>query len=251
MSDFLARFHESLEAYLYGAPEDPAVMKAAHPEWEVSLERLGIYGEFVPYYVFETLSALFSGARSFVEPAAWEDLCRRYFLRRTSTFYEINSLGRGFPEWLREQPEGSDLAADVALFEFSRHEIFIARGEVPASAEVLSVNPTLGTLQLGHQVTRWAKLARAAEEADEGREVPAPEPGAELVLLWRHPRDLLANYWTAKPRTLLALKIVLEGIPIGVAASEGGVSEEEIRQVIVEAIEHGLLLAPAEGLDSV
>lgn len=244
MSDFLARFHESLEAYLYTSPDDPSQMQAAHPGWEVDLERLGIYGEFVPYYVFETLSALFSGARSFVAPEAWEELCRRYYLRRTSRFYEINSLGREFPEWLREQPEGTPLAADVALFESSRHEIFIARGEVPREVEALSVNPTLATLQLGHHVTRWAKLAREAEDAGDGREVLPPEPGEELVLLWRHPETLLANYWTAKPRTLLALKIVLEGIPLSAAAEQGGIPEAEIRAVIAEATEQGLLLAP-------
>lgn len=242
MSEFLTRFHESLEAYVWGSPDDPSVMQAAHPDWEVDLERLAIYGEFIPCYLQDTLDALFSATKSLLPADDWAALSKRYYHLRTSRHYEINHLAHEFPEWLRAQPEGSDMAADVALFELTRHQVFTGRAEVaaPSPGEPLSVNPTLTTLQLGHRVSFWEKLR---SEADEHAAVPAaPEVGEELVLLWRHPETLLSNYWAAKPRTLLALKIVLEAIPLEEAAAAGGVAADEIRLVIDEAVEHGLLL---------
>jgi hypothetical protein len=242
MSEFLTRFHESLEAYVWGSPDDPRVMQAAHPDWDVNLERLAIYGEFIPYYLQDTLDALFSATKSLISDEAWGALSKRYYALRTSRHYEINHLAHEFPEWLRTQPEGSEMAADVALFELTRHQVFTGRAEVPAEVEALSVNPTLTTLQLGHRVSFWEKLR---SEADEHAALPAsPEVGEELVLLWRHPKTFLSNYWTAKPRTLLALKIVLEAIPLEEAAAAGGVEPDEIRTVIDEAVEHGLLLRP-------
>lgn len=241
-SEFLSRFHDSLEAYVWGAPSDPTVMQAAHPEWDVDLKRLAIYGEFIPYYQTDTLEALFSATRTLLDPNAWGPLCERYYGLKTSRHYEINHLAYDFPEWLRTQPEGSDMAADVAAFELTRHQVFTAKNEVAGEVEALSVNPTLTTIQLGHKVSFWAKLR---SEADEVAAVPAaPEVGEELVLLWRHPENLLANYWAAKPRTLLALKIVIESIPLEEAAAAGGVEADEIRKVIAEAVQHGLLLCP-------
>lgn len=243
MSEFMTRFHESLEAYVWGSPDDPQVMRDAHPEWEVDPKRLAIYGEFIPCYLQDTLDALFSATLSLIPVEDWAALSRRYYQLRTSRHYEINHLAHEFPEWLRGQPEGTDMAADVALFELTRHQVFTGRQEVPSQVEALSVNPTLTTLQLGHRVSFWEKLR---SEADEHAAVPAaPEVGQELVLLWRHPVTFLSNYWAAKPRTLLALKIVLEAIPLEEAAAAGGVDPDEIRAVIDEAVEHGLLLRPA------
>lgn len=245
------RFHASLEAYVWGSPHDSQVMRDAHPEWEVDPARLAIYGEFIPQYLADTLEALFSAARSLLAPEDWDPLCKRYYRLRTSRHYEINHLAYDFPDWLRKQPEGSEVAADVALFELSRHQVFVDPTEIPTEVEVLSVNPTLTTLQLGHHVCRWAKARSEGEDGEAGQETaedepaPAPEPGTELVLLWRHPETLFANYWAAFPRTLLALKIVLESIPLEEAAAAGGVDPDEIRTVIEEAVEHGLLLRPS------
>jgi len=242
VSEFMTRFYASLEAYVWGSPDDPSVMQAAHPEWDVNLERLGIYGEFIPSYVEDTLGALFSATKCLISGEAWEALMKRYYALQTSKHYEINHLAHEFPDWLRAQPEGSAMAADVALFEMTRHQVFTNRQEVPRAVEALSVNPSLTTLQLGHKVSFWEKLR---SEADENAALPAaPQVGEELVLLWRHPETLLSNHWAAKPRTLLALKIVLESIPLEEAAAAGGVDPAEIRTVIDEAVEHGLLLRP-------
>ena len=137
MSEFMTRFHESLEAYVWGSPDDPLVMQAAHPEWEVDLKRLAIYGEFIPCYLQDTLDALFSSTKSLISCEAWKALSKRYYALRTSRHYEINHLAHEFPEWLRTQPEGSDLAADVALFELTRHQVFTGRQELSAEVEAL------------------------------------------------------------------------------------------------------------------
>jgi hypothetical protein len=243
VSEFMDRFYASMESYIWDAPHDPRAMIEQHPGWEVDAERLGIYGEFVPLYQRTCLEALFGRTRRVLEPG-WRAIVDRYYATRPNHGYEINHLGHGFPDYLRSHEDLPPSAAEVALFELTVHQVYVTNTEIPAEVATLELNPTLQTLEFSHRVCAW--VLREGELSCSQRDEPSqgPERGQELVLVWRHPQTLFANYRVATPPNLLALKIAIEGIDPAQAAEEGGVEEADVRAALAAEVTRGLLLAP-------
>ncbi|MGE0712953.1 MAG: putative DNA-binding domain-containing protein [Planctomycetota bacterium] len=240
MSEFLERFHRGMADYIWDSPDDPSPLQAAFPGWEVNAERLAIYGDFISWYVRDCLQLLFPRTRRVMGEEAWLAAVADYYRTRPSRHYEINVLGQGFPEWLAEREGLHPAVPQVATFELTIHEIYASETELLAEEGAEPepcVNPTLQTVELAFEVCDWA---REAGREGEGPLDPPPA-GAELALLWRN-RRLLVSYAAATPRTLLALKVSLEGIPLADAAAAGGVSEDEVRAALDEQVERGLLL---------
>jgi len=239
-SEFLQRFHAAMEGYVWGSPDDPQPLLDAFPGWEPNRERLAIYGEFVQYYQGECLAALYGRTQELMGEPAWGELLRAYYGIRPAHGYQINTLGHDFPGFLAEQQAIPAYLPQVALFELTKHLVYTSEEAHPTEVEAISVNPTLQTLQLTHQVCGWAKAAA-------GREEPVSEPppaGEELALLWRNPTSLRANYVAAGPRSLLALKIALEGISVEEAAAAGGVEPSDVVDALREQAGFGLITLP-------
>ena len=240
MSEFLERFHAAMEGYVWGSPDDPQPLLDAFPEWKPNTERLAIYGEFIQYYQGECLSALYGRTQELLGEAAWGELLRAYYAIRPAHGYQINTLGHDLPAFMAEQGALAPHLAQVALFELTKHLVYTSEETHPAEVEAPSVNPTLQTLQLTHQVCGWAK---AAAQRPEPVGEPPPE-GEELALLWRNPTSLRANYVAAGPRSLLALKIALEGISVEEAAAAGGVEPADVLDALHEQAGFGLISLP-------
>ena len=71
-----------------------------------------------------------------------------------------------------------------------------------------------------------------------------PEPGGELVLVWRHPQTGETRAQAATDEDLLALKIVMEEINPGAVASTGKVPVGAVDAAVDRAVEKGILLQP-------
>ncbi|MDF1577118.1 MAG: thio(seleno)oxazole modification radical SAM maturase SbtM, partial [Desulfobulbales bacterium] len=71
-----------------------------------------------------------------------------------------------------------------------------------------------------------------------------PEPGRELVLIWRRPGDGELTMKVADEEDLLVLKIVLENLATGEVAAAGNVPAVTIERALERAVSRGLIRAP-------
>lgn len=95
-----------------------------------------------------------------------------------------------------------------------------------------SVNPSLELLKLhGIGLTDIAL-------GNEGE----PEPGEEMVVVWKQPRSLAVCCRPALANDLLALKLIHESIDLTQAANESGVTVGAVEAVLFQAVEDGLIL---------
>lgn len=95
-----------------------------------------------------------------------------------------------------------------------------------------SVNPSLELLELQGIGLADIALGREGE----------PEPGEEMVLVWKHPQSLAIRCRPALANDLLALKLIHETIDLTQAANESGVTVGAVETVLFQAVEDGLIL---------
>lgn len=96
------------------------------------------------------------------------------------------------------------------------------------------VNPALAELE--HPFQRRAYVRR------QGR--GQPEPAREMALPWRHPERLVTMFLAANKRSLLTLKLAVEGLTPPRAAAATGVAEAGIRATVESCVAGGLVLSP-------
>ena len=101
------------------------------------------------------------------------------------------------------------------------------------------INPSLHVLQLS-----WRHLGPHAVSKIPGAGTQQPEPGEEILLVWKSPRDGKVVARAAGTDDLLALKLVVEGISPHEAAASGAVSEGAIENILARAADIGIVLAP-------
>lgn len=125
---------------------------------------------------------------------------------------------------------------DLARLEWALYQISKSSIAIPTQAE-LTINPSLVLLPLSHK-NLFELINGDAPESD--------VETAEDVhgLLWRYPSIDEIRYREADDDDLLALKLVLEEIPVEQAASEGGVSVASIEAILHHGVSQGILLAP-------
>ena len=111
--------------------------------------------------------------------------------------------------------------------------------EIPSTVESLCLNPTVQLVQIA-----WKNLPCFFSPTQE-RDVPLPEPGNELVVVWKSPGSVEIQLRTATKQDLLALKMVAEGISPGEAAAAANVQLSIVRAALDAAAHDGILLAPA------
>jgi hypothetical protein len=237
MKPGLKAFFDSMDAFL-SAPGGLQRLLAAHPGWAEAPSRVALYGHFVRNHVRTALEKLFPLTQASVTPEQWTELVRDYDATKPGRHYDINRIGEGLPGFLADVTAARGLpefVPSLARFEWADWAVFVSREQVPTRAERLTVNPTLTVLQ--HPF----RLAPFIHAKAQGR---APEPGEEMMLLWRHPEQLRTWFMVGKERALLVVKMALEGLSPRDVAAATGVAEEVVQQAVAECTENGLVIAP-------
>lgn len=100
------------------------------------------------------------------------------------------------------------------------------------------LNPTLQTIELS-----WRHLVSLTrKDSDDGGVVP--EPGREVVLLWRHPGSGEVSVKVADDEDLLVLKIILENLLVDDVAVTGDIPIGAVDRALDRAAVRGFILAP-------
>jgi selenobiotic family peptide radical SAM maturase len=137
----------------------------------------------------------------------------------------------------RGRPEIPDYLPDLARLERALFSAGMA--EVPSQVESLCLNPTVRLVQIA-----WKNLPCYFNPTQE-RDLPLPEPGNEVVVVWKNPGSVEVQVRTATKQDLLALKMVAEGISPGEAAAAANVQLSIVHAALDAAARDGILLAPA------
>ncbi|WP_426753503.1 DNA-binding domain-containing protein [Myxococcus sp. Y35] len=245
MKPSLRDFFDSMGAYLARpGPESLSALYARHPGWEAPRERVALYGDFVVGHVRAALEKVFPLTRKAVGQGAWDALVEGFTRTRPARHHELNHLCEGFPAFVADTSAPRGLApfvAALARFEWTDFAVYAAEDAGPECVARLTANPTLVVLEHGFRLCAYVR-ARGAPAA--------PEAGAELALLWRHPEQLKTFYMAATPPALLVLKMAVEGLPLEDVVSATGMPEAELRATVARHAQDGLVFLPASSAQS-
>jgi uncharacterized protein len=191
----------------------------------------------VRHHVVHGLEKLYPLVRRGVGEVAWAELVRRYAAGRPARHFEPNRLGEAFPSFLADVAPELELAPWVpalARFEWMDFAVYTSEALVPGTVERLTPNPTLEVSRHDWRLCAFVRGGAGGE----------PQPGEELALLWRHPRELVTMYQAADDAALLALKMAVEGLEPAHVAASTGVEEARIRAALERCAADGLVLVP-------
>src|SRR3989304_5047913 len=186
----------------------------------------------MPYTnVFHIIDHAYPVCRSFISPDTWTRMIRKcgempdpetlqHMLEQTGV--------HGLPEFLPE----------LARLEWTVRRILNSDLEIPGEISQMRVNPTIQLIRL-----TWKNLTFHLN-SEEHTSHPAPEPGEELVLIWKDPDSGTLNIRPALKEELLILKIIEESIPPEMVAKEGNLPIGTINKAIDKAASDGILLTP-------
>lgn len=134
----------------------------------------------------------------------------------------------GLPEFLPE----------LARLEWTLHKTTSRKHGTPFGVSRLMVNPTARLVQLS-----WKNLPEILKAKRNSSPV-TPQPGEEVVLIWKNPKTGHTEIEAASNEDLLALKVVVEGIDPKKVALEGRVPVATLDVAIDRAVDRGILLRP-------
>ena len=123
-------------------------------------------------------------------------------------------------------PARPEFLPDLARLEWALYQAGLGSAEAGQDPDRRIVNPTLQLLQFSFK--NLVPLAQVADRAGSF----VPEPGEELVLVWRalEKRKVLSR--AAREEDLLVLKIVLEEVPLETAAAAGGIRAAALEEAL-------------------
>jgi len=238
MKPGLRGFFDSMTEYFADlGPEALGRLYTAHPGWDAPRSRVELYGRLVRHHLRSTLEKLYPLVRAGVGEERWGELVRAYEATRPARPFEMNRMGEGFPGFLADEAERRGLPAfllALARFEWTDFAVYVSREPVPETVERLTANPTLAVLEHPIQLCAYVRAKGQGE----------PLPGQELALLWRHPEQLVTMYQAADDRSLLVLKMAVEGLTPSQVAETTGVAEADIRNAVDACVADGLVLPP-------
>lgn len=128
---------------------------------------------------------------------------------------------------------------DLALLENTIHDIRTCKDLFPQEIREICLNPTVRLLELS-----WKNLLPLLSREKEEKPA-APEPGRELVIVWKDPQHQRVHYRAVSEIDLLAMKIIEEDIAPESAAEEGNVTVGFIDAILDKAVREGILLSPS------
>jgi len=137
------------------------------------------------------------------------------------------------------EPEGSWLP-DLAAVEQAAHTLKM-QPRPPAHARLeqgTEINPGLEVIEVA-----WTGLLKVLDGTLE-----QPQPGAEFLLFWRHPRSGLFRREVASAADLLALKVIVEQLDPRQVATATSQPVGVIDRAVERGVRRGLLLSPPSRL---
>ncbi len=238
MKPGLRGFFDSMTEY-FAAPGPEALERlySAHPGWDAPRTRVALYGRLVGHHVKATLEKLYPLAWASVGEERWVELVRAYEASRPVRPFELNHVGEGFPAFLADEVERRGLPAflpALARFEWTDFAVYTSPEPVSDKVERLTVNPTLVVLEHPFHLCAYVRAKGQG----------TPTPGQEMALMWRHPERLVTMFLAANDRSLLAVKMALEGLTPAQVAAATGVAEADIRTAVDACVQEGLVLSP-------
>lgn len=218
-------------------------------------ERLAIYANAYYARLLECLGAFYPVLKTALGEDVFDSFAFEYLQRYPSRSYTLDHLGEKFARFLDEtrpdrEEEGApgeadwpDFLIDLATLEWNLGQVFDGPGvefqtlltaealqSLPAErfgeARLMPV-PCLRLLAFRYPVNAYYTAARAAEE---GEELPVPDPAPELVALSRR-EFVVRRYPLSAPQHALLEKI-LAGAPVGeaiaAAAEASGLDDDAL-----------------------
>jgi hypothetical protein len=234
VSAFLDSFYAEMGAFFFDHPDDPQVLVDHFDGWDAEPKRVAIYGRFVQNHVADTVASVYSACREATDDAVWKRWSALYYATRPSQSWRINQVAEPFAAFVAAQPDAPPFLSALARFEWEKLLVYHAQTPIPKAPTRLVANPTLTFLEHPWHLCAYYRSREGT-----------PAAGDEVALIWRNPTSRLVRYQAANARTLLAIKMAMEEISVADAAAAGGVEPKQVEVALDEAVERGLLLAPA------
>ncbi|MEN8142510.1 MAG: thio(seleno)oxazole modification radical SAM maturase SbtM [Thermodesulfobacteriota bacterium] len=159
----------------------------------------------------------------------------------TEVFSELD-FSENFPQLLSSLIEKHGLPPflpELARLELASHQVGEAGDDIPGEVSSHQMNPTLQIVQLG-----WCNLSRLLAEDDVSVGLTLPEPGGEVVLLWRRFGSDEISRKVADDEDLLVLKMIMEGLAAEQVAEAGNLPVGAVDLALYRAVDRGLVLSP-------
>jgi selenobiotic family peptide radical SAM maturase len=179
----------------------------------------------------EEHTKVFTACRSIIGSERWDRL-----IQDRKSLYNPESLLRDLIQG--GEQEMPTFLPDLVSLEYTIEDIRTSKDRFPEDIREICLNPTVRLLDLSWKnLLHFLTQGKTETHAD-------PEPGRELVVIWKDPRERKVKYRVVSQGDLLAMKIVEEKIEPEKAAEEGNVSVGFIDAILDEAIHEGILLSP-------
>lgn len=233
-------------------------------------ERMGIYANAYYARLLECLAAYFPMLQKTLGEEIFEGFAFEYLQKYPSQSYTLGRLGEKFARFLEEtqpQPEEGeepgavgwpDFLIDLAELEWAINEVFDGPGvegkplltadslqsfpaERFAEARLVPV-PCLRLLTFRFSVSSYYTAIRAAEE---GEEVPIPDPEPEHLALTR--RDFVVRRYPLIPAQHALLAKLLAGAPVGEALAAAAEASDLEDDALAAALQSWFRFWVAEG----
>jgi selenobiotic family peptide radical SAM maturase len=139
-----------------------------------------------------------------------------------------------------------DQVVPESLPDLARLECIINKissmNDISHRADQICINPSVQLLKIS-----WKNLLSLFEDVDPELK-NQPEPGKEMILLWKNPETDEVTFCPASNEDLLVLKMLAEDIKPEKVAEEGNIPIGAVCQAIDRAISKGILFSPGSRL---
>ncbi|MBI5740065.1 MAG: selenobiotic family peptide radical SAM maturase [Nitrospirae bacterium] len=176
----------------------------------------------------KNLKDIYPACCAFITPEMHERICKG-----SSRMPDPNE----FIDWL-SQPGGQGLPAfmpELARLEFASHTSSKAR--MPQGVGSVMLNPSVNLIRLS-----WKNLCFLLGRSGKA---PGPEPGEELILVWKDPKTDEKKARPATDDDLLALKITVEELDIDALSKKFRMRADVIHRVVNRGLANGILISPS------
>lgn len=227
----------------------------------VSAQRAAVYAQFAIAHVRDALTKNFTRVQRVVG-ADWEKLVYAYFRAVAPSDWELNQVGRGFPDFIQangaavlEDAGRAALLADLARIEWAEFMVYVAPDLVVANAQdaactaapseraggfgdpqgtIRRLNPTLEAFCV--DMILWQVIANDFMTSL----IATGEPA--WILVYRHPASLQPVTALGTPARLLLIKASVDGVSLAELAAQAAWSPDEVAAHLEHAAREGLFV---------
>ena len=231
---------EALERVIHQVMRDETSIAAGAKTLQVDARRLGVYRGFVRGHIRSALESNFGLLEAWVGPTTWHALVRGYRAAYPPSHWGLGQAGDRFPAFVAERVEAGALGLTpvhtaLAELEWALFEAQIDQARMPEQRSAPVLNPTLSVLTFAYPIVALAVALNT------GTAPEPPEPGEQLVLVYRQPTREVAAYHVADAELLFAVKMVHEGLSVADAAQVAQQPVELVEAVLAKAVRAGVV----------